>query len=309
MGKSRSKKSTSYINIPMPAPLRLLLWLFLIMPARALLAADTSSACKVIGGDGGPDFACGPQPPLKLPECTGFKLGQHTPGVEDFSRILLGEYHGDKEREKTAACVDQLTKQHKRHRVYLEGVEAGKIVPCGKHGIPKKSGRECMGWDDMDEFAKIASSDVVVQLYLKHIKKQFDKQNPPDHLFEALLQQNIQRFKGVVDQEGNVKAMQLLLNEAKRGKDYKDAFSQLIKADIKNMSTEAGNFKKSHKKRNRALMKTLGENPNGLFAIVVAGKRHLQKLEDIDPADAAYVQRELRRGEDANPYAILAMVK
>lgn len=305
------KPTTPRFNIA--TLLRFLFWLFMLMPTKIALASQPKNVCIALKNDPDDrDFLCGPQADV-LPKCDGFRLEQHTPGTINFNYVLLGEEDHNK-RETTNRCINHLTKEYKKHRVYIEAAPAGETVSCKKYGVSEKSGRECMGWDDMIETQKIRTGGAVAQQYLSFFKKEFEAREPSDALFDSVLEGNINKIKtqrkGDNSYAGQINAMELLLKERKSEKSYKEIFKELGSANnISNIIKIAQDTKASHSKRNRALMKTLADNPSGLFAVVVAGRKHLiKRADEVDVADAAYVQQELKKGENGNPYAILTMV-
>ena len=311
--------------------LKLLFWLSLLIPLRALATATQPQTTYK-----GPNSNC--EPVLAIPpECPEFELVQYTRDTSFFNTVILGEKH--KHRSTTAACVERLTAAHPKHNIYLEGVEADRKVPCADFRIANKAGRTCIGWDNMAESDKTMQSDMMQVYALKKIQEEQKTHGLSDKDFDTYLQNyqkevekkinSYDQQQSTAKQKEQITGQKVLLSTIKlvlqERKQSKNSYTSIINSrflaaakELQNPDTgkaQATAKKKSCRVRNESLIKTLANNPLDRFAVVIAGVHHVKAASfpanaDIqDACDAEYVQQELRRGENGNPYAILAMVK
>ncbi|MEO8401510.1 MAG: hypothetical protein ABI597_06895 [Gammaproteobacteria bacterium] len=216
---------------------------------------------------------------------------------------LLGEQHSL--QDKTISCIEHLTRNHKEHRIYIEGLSTGK-TSCKNAGIKEKAGRECFGWGDTEADKAIgAIFDSGIEVGVNNLQDFYQQEHYSDSAMDDMLK-NMIKFKSKEFAE-ETRAANLLLEKRKSGDSYKKIFSQKnLFLGTKLTPSKAAQLKLYNKKQNQSLLKALDNSPSNLFKVVKTGKAHVVKQE-ADTGSAEYLTEELKKGKHQNYYAVLAM--
>ncbi len=313
---------------------QMLNFLFFLSIIQKGMPETLSSICEKSQVDG-IDFFCGKtsQSDLYQP-CPDFELAYGS--ATSTTRLwFLGELHS--EGEKTASCVDALTKDVKDHVVYAEGVQAGEKFSCDLAGISKKPGRICKGWDDsaaVREFMKLFSgSEETVEKQkiarqLQDLKKTYQKDKAAgmsDKAYEEKLKQVKAAIEGQVkanivkkqfsDNAINImfKAIHWVLEQRKKVKSFQEVFATPFETyRPEGYAVNTKNLDKAQKlraKRDKIFLETVSKHPKGQFGIFIIGRDHLTStLEDpLAKSSEKNMKKDLEEFADENRFAVLTM--
>lgn len=302
-------------------------WLLMLSnPLQAALALKKPEAFCEVQSDG--RILCGQENPSLqaiTSICQGFL--PIAGDVSHASRILLGEYHPL--RNVTATCVDKLTEKSGEHLVLLENVPSGEKIDCQDKGISRKKGRTCRGWDDENELDKLVSGLAIGRqsVYLDELESNYAKKKLPDKEFDKIVKENLaeiikgrklqkNQFFAKHLQNHDFSGMQNFYEKILAGRNQKKSYPQIFK-DLKKITpglhdktpnSMLNSYETTALARNKMLVKTMRQHPSPL-TVVVAGSAHLtgSGARGKKNEAAEYVQRELEKDKDQNPFAILAM--
>lgn len=240
-------------------------------------------------------------------------------------------------------CIESISRSRPKrpHGIFFEQVPRNVIVNCEEFGYKNEPNRTCMGWDDKDELVAFKNE---FQMYvrshlLKDLKQTRDSMKIDDLMLDKMLEMSLKqlltkeaeinrdkKFKGLsatqytpaeVKYLGNawkIDETRSLMALRKSGKSYNEIFK--LKDNLLNHNMESHHpkdvfhnkkFANKLMNRNKSLLET-SEGRYGLLSIFVSGNGHLIDLGGEVGTAARYVQDELQKGKDQNPYAILAMM-
>jgi hypothetical protein len=264
---------------------------------------------------------------IKLPvECKDFTLtaGEATTHT---LRWFLGEFHD--QRQKTAACLDALTKGYPTHTVLAEGAQAGQTISCPSKGVTNRAGRTCIGWDDtasVKQLTDLGGQNIMiacVQQWAQSFRSARLTDSGIDDYFKRILANpELLKPKGgghasSSDIECMQNAARWLLAQRNAGKSYKELFAQANQNQGRfNIGMdEYKRWSKANKKRHSNLFQTIQETPAKEPIVVIIGKYHVVKDagddSQMDTAQSDDLHQRLEKDKTIAPgtYAVLAMKK
>lgn len=275
----------------------------------------------------GIDFTCGNfadalQPCKKL----NFELSAGRTDSQT-TTWLLGTLH-DKE-DVLAACIEEITASAPNHIIYFEGTEKGEITDCNNLSLKNKTGRKCIGFDNMQAHKQVLDlpsyktvhPDSMRDVFIGKFKAVYKTEKRTDKDFHAYLKNKKNEYEMLlkIDEKkfaafygkSAIAAIDLLLTEHGKNKQSFAAIFSKIKGDGKNKPFETEKEKVQHKKlqreRNKSLLATLAKHPEDMVAVVCIGRHHVVKNDPYDSYDAEYIRSEMEKGPHQNRYAILAL--
>lgn len=268
-------------------------------------------------------------------KCSGFSI---ISGDIDTARyILLGELHTEK--PTTNNCLEDIMEDRGPHTVLVGSAPLGMPAPCSEHGIDDKPERLCEGWNNTTQLQNSVKyfQKAIFALTMDGLYDKYHKEKRPTHFIDDYLQsllKNIMKkynqFKTNVNPADYEKDESLknygisertylhskfekriisrVLKLRIKGKSYPEIFS-IISSEVK-QANDAGmayleNIHQQVFYANKAMVEALRRQ--SMFAVVVAGKAQIVKEKEEDREAIEYLYKELKKGEDQNPYAILTM--
>lgn len=248
--------------------------------------------------------------------------------------VILGELHY--KHASTLKCADAILKDKKikKHTFVLEGIPYGE-VDCEEADIEPKPARTCFGWDDHAHYVETYKLQAKNH-ELKMLEEYFSKQQPAPEKMDKIIALAVQDYllkhgQRLKDQTTVLKVNELSLMPyskkkleklreqvryetrvfiqiaRQQGKTYNEIFKS-IPQNLPDSYVPEEHSLKNSMTRNNGLIKALAEGP-GTFKIGITGLAHAnQMLRNKEWVESvAYVENELEKRKDENPYAILAM--
>lgn len=269
--------------------------------------------------------------------CEDFQLIRGNSNPTEVKTFGIGEHHHH--RGSVNKCLKELLKIKNITNpiIYTEIAPIGEVVSCDEVNIDAPKGAICKGWDDESSIINrhIAEYTVnYVQEFMKHIQILMESKAAnleevlDQHVmgkiteFQTLLLANnldlnidtisLRPYKKTSFGEIALKSgLQLYYELARERFQMHKSYDEVISFITKKIRDLTRNkqkiFDSTIQKRNENLVKAMSERTEHI-KIAIAGKMHFMPVHMSKASDEAaeYVQRELEKGKDGNPYAILA---